>query len=239
LTRQIQWPRIVTEGIAIVASILLAFGIQAWWETRQDRSLELDTLERLDTQLSAIDSVLSDYQTRQLDAVEACEVLLSLVGPSGSSDLAADSIATLIAKIRVPYTVAPPTGTMTALESSGQLATLSNQQLLSDLANWRALLQDHQEDEARLGEMIASNLDPFLLTHASLVEIGMQHPFPHLAGSVPGAFPVDIRELLRSRIFENLVEDRRRLGANAVSNYEILRGRLADLQSTIRRELDR
>jgi len=31
-TRSIPWPRILAEGVAIVLSILLAFGIQAWGE---------------------------------------------------------------------------------------------------------------------------------------------------------------------------------------------------------------
>jgi len=36
-TRSIPWPRILAERVAIVVSILLAFGIQAWWEGVQDR----------------------------------------------------------------------------------------------------------------------------------------------------------------------------------------------------------
>ncbi len=40
-TCQIQWPRFVIEGVVIVASILLAFGIEAWWENRQERQDEV------------------------------------------------------------------------------------------------------------------------------------------------------------------------------------------------------
>ncbi len=39
-TRSIPWPRILAEGVAIVLSILLAFGIQAWWEGVQEREEE-------------------------------------------------------------------------------------------------------------------------------------------------------------------------------------------------------
>ena len=35
MLRQLPWPRLFAEGIAIVLSILLAFWIQAWWESRQ------------------------------------------------------------------------------------------------------------------------------------------------------------------------------------------------------------
>ena len=40
MARQVPWPRIFAEGLAIVVSILLAFGIQAWWEERQERAVE-------------------------------------------------------------------------------------------------------------------------------------------------------------------------------------------------------
>ncbi len=32
MTRQIPWLRFFVEGVVIVGSILLAFGIGAWWE---------------------------------------------------------------------------------------------------------------------------------------------------------------------------------------------------------------
>ena len=34
----IPWLRVFIEGVVIVGSILLAFGLQAWWEGRQERA---------------------------------------------------------------------------------------------------------------------------------------------------------------------------------------------------------
>ena len=45
--REIPWPRIFAEGVAIVVSILLAFWIQAWWQARVDRTDEAASLARL------------------------------------------------------------------------------------------------------------------------------------------------------------------------------------------------
>ena len=45
--REIPWPRILAEGLAIVVSILLAFWIQAWWEGRQEQSHERIVLQSL------------------------------------------------------------------------------------------------------------------------------------------------------------------------------------------------
>lgn len=52
MTRKVPPLRIFAEGIAIVVSILLAFGIQAWWEGRADRQTELTMLRELHAALS-------------------------------------------------------------------------------------------------------------------------------------------------------------------------------------------
>ena len=40
----IPWLRVFVEGVVIVGSILLAFGIQAWWDERQERREETELL---------------------------------------------------------------------------------------------------------------------------------------------------------------------------------------------------
>ena len=47
LTRQIPWLRVFVEGVVIVGSILLAFGIEAWWDGVQERVEERQALEAL------------------------------------------------------------------------------------------------------------------------------------------------------------------------------------------------
>jgi len=51
-TQAIPWKRISVESIAIVASILLAFGIDTWWTERLERSDEKVLLNRLSTEFS-------------------------------------------------------------------------------------------------------------------------------------------------------------------------------------------
>ena len=50
---QIPWLRIFVEGVVIVGSILLAFGIDAAWEGRQEREEERESLELLVRDLGA------------------------------------------------------------------------------------------------------------------------------------------------------------------------------------------
>ncbi|MDX1674282.1 MAG: hypothetical protein R3314_05700 [Longimicrobiales bacterium] len=53
--RDIPWPRLVIEAVLIVASILLAFAIDAWWDEARDRAVETELPEApvLDTMLLA------------------------------------------------------------------------------------------------------------------------------------------------------------------------------------------
>ncbi len=44
---QIPWLRVFVEGVVIVGSILLAFGIQAWWDEREERVAEAEYLTAL------------------------------------------------------------------------------------------------------------------------------------------------------------------------------------------------
>ena len=51
--RQIPWLRVFVEGVVIVGSILLAFGIQAWWDERQEQIEERGIIERLISDVQA------------------------------------------------------------------------------------------------------------------------------------------------------------------------------------------
>ena len=50
-TRQIPWPRIAAESAAIIASILLAFWIDAWWEGRQQSAPGAEYEDRIASEL--------------------------------------------------------------------------------------------------------------------------------------------------------------------------------------------
>lgn len=76
-TKEIPWRRLTVEGAAIVVSILLAFGIDAWWDERNDLHRERAYLEILrDDVVRTIDdnnrviSEQSKEQTRILNIAE-------------------------------------------------------------------------------------------------------------------------------------------------------------------------
>ena len=79
ITREIPWPRIFAEGVAIVVSILLAVGIEAWWSDRQIRQDVQDNLialrAELDSNLGVIERELS-YRQVIISSIEALDTTI-------------------------------------------------------------------------------------------------------------------------------------------------------------------
>ena len=76
-TKQIPWPRVIAEGAVIVVSILLAFGIDAWWEGKQERTEEGRYITALlDEAHAAADELEIDRQARdgRLAALDSLQV---------------------------------------------------------------------------------------------------------------------------------------------------------------------
>lgn len=63
----IQWRSVSTEGAAIIASILLALAIDAWWDYFGDRREEAKLLRNLEAELS-------DNLQNLTDGIEDVEV---------------------------------------------------------------------------------------------------------------------------------------------------------------------
>jgi hypothetical protein len=89
-TRSIPWPRILAEGVAIVLSILLAFGIQAWWEGRQERLEEREILIGLRDELLEIRDVIDEDLGDAAYAQSLLRAFLSMT-PDEAARIPADS----------------------------------------------------------------------------------------------------------------------------------------------------
>lgn len=79
--RDIPWLRIAAEGTAIVVGILLAFAIDAWWESRQERVREADMLVEVKREFAATEIYLGsliDRHRRLLAQLERIEELLAI-----------------------------------------------------------------------------------------------------------------------------------------------------------------
>ena len=169
-TRSIPWPRILAEGFAIVVSILLAFGIQAWWERRQEQELRLATLEGLLVDFEGSRDYRASIIAANQGYLDRQRLLIaSLAGGSeGSQVLIPDSL--LLSSLMYP-TYNPPRASVEMALAGGRLTTLEDQTLRGLLAEWLQNLDDTVEDELRVAEVVEDRIAPIVASIPGLAEV--------------------------------------------------------------------
>ena len=89
MTKQIPWLRVSVEGVVIVLSILLAFGIDAWWDGVQERTAEQSVLRGLvidfEANLEALKSTIATHEEYR-DNLAQLEAMTDLQLAAVSSD---------------------------------------------------------------------------------------------------------------------------------------------------------
>jgi hypothetical protein len=79
------WKRILIEGGVIIASILIAFAIDAWWEDRQDTNSEIRNLVRVSAELETnSERIQIKLQTIEV-SIKATSTFISWMGPQPAS----------------------------------------------------------------------------------------------------------------------------------------------------------
>lgn len=151
------WRRFIAEGVVIVASILLAFGIDAWWADVQDQKDEALILRALATEfrenlaeLRAVHEVHARY------AQELAELVGIMVAqPDGSILQVGDSQLRPLISFR---TADPATGTLSTLLASGRIDLIRDEELQQALAGWPAVVEDVAEDERLVRDFVHGQL---------------------------------------------------------------------------------
>lgn len=140
-TRGPPWRRVLTEGAVIVMSILLAFGVDAWWDARQDR--------REVAAMAATLAVEIEEASRRLDGAigvhvgAMCNARSWLSVTSGTP---LDSVARIVNRATFHRT---PNLSLSAVEgvlSSGQLATIRDDDLRTWISAWPGVREDFDEE---------------------------------------------------------------------------------------------
>ena len=142
----------------IVVSILLAFGIQAWWEGRQERAEEQRVLSALLDEFTENSEILAATAEHHRSEVRRMETLLAA---AGSGDLPSKAtLDTIFDRGPGAPHYNPRTGALTATISSGRINLLRNSHLRNRLAGWNAVSSDLILDEQTRRDFVFGRLVP-------------------------------------------------------------------------------
>lgn len=135
----------VYEGTVIVASILIAFAVDASWENYQESTIEKRILMELFDEFNLANSRITASLTEIENVIAASLELLEYMGPE-ASDLSEDAIVEFIGRIMNLNTIEVPSSVLDSVIATGQFRLISNNAIKKALSEWPALVSDVREN---------------------------------------------------------------------------------------------
>ena len=204
-----RWGRLVGEGLLIVFSILLAFGIEAWWSQRGETQAEVEALQGLKDDFVVSLERLASARSDHVEVRDASVRLLAMTGPDADHTVSDSVMDTLVIALIAGPKVFPVTATYDALIASGQIQLLESAALRRELARWSTAVIDLREEERDAFRQMDERLLPYLWNYVPVVTLDVNvHPRYEGMDLNRSRFSRRYRELLRSMLFENAVEER-------------------------------
>ena len=129
----------------IVVGILIALGVDTWWQQRQDRGVERESLAAVHTEFQENHARYGEAIRTHQEIVQAVVAVLA-ASPENCNDELAETLRVAVYRWQ---TFDPATGETELLIASGRLALIRDANLRRRLASWSSLVSDLVEDEAR------------------------------------------------------------------------------------------
>ena len=139
--REISWLRIVAEGMAIVASILLAFAIDAWWDDTVESKREREILEALLDDFQISRARIVEWRNFHVVVKNSANTLLQVATSSGR-DLDDSEIDRLLVDLSwFGLGSLFTTGALNSIISGGELSIIKDDELRQRLADWPSRIE--------------------------------------------------------------------------------------------------
>ncbi|MEN8374765.1 MAG: hypothetical protein ABFS34_04895 [Gemmatimonadota bacterium] len=204
----IPWPRILIEGAVVVLSILLAFGIDAAWDDRQLAAKEAEYLTALRVEMAlASEELAEDHGRRDAWIADADSILGQIpvrIAPDSAVNVWMQDVSMFMSRFF------PPSSVLGDLVSSGNLSTLSSQELRFALLTYERGRErvNFLEDWAR--EVDEDGLRPYLTRNFRWTS---ERPLPLVDGRSLPRDPLEpvplppgaLDRILADPEFENLI----------------------------------
>jgi len=201
--KQIPWVRVLVEGFVIVASILLALALDAWWDGVQERKAERNYLVALRGELETVQAELSGDQDRRTRRYEATQDLVDAIASQPA--VPPDNISALLQSLWGSQRLNPPSAIHNDLEIAGSIDLVTSVAIRRELLKYGQVLNRLMWQEERLRETWESELRPYLVAETDV----LRH-IPLSAGVSdewlpPPVYDSGFESALHDRTFQNLL----------------------------------
>ncbi len=161
--------RLIIEGLVIVVSILIAFGLDTWWDDVKERREEHETLLALQHEFSAAREQVVYYQSTHQRILRSVALVVELLDEALESGELTKAIPdSALAMTLIPPTTSVNLGTLSGLISSGRLRIIQNQELRRRLGSWGVSLEELSEEEIDSRRLVNEELFQALSTRINI-----------------------------------------------------------------------
>jgi hypothetical protein len=236
--------RLLLEGVAIVASILFAFSIDAWWDGHQERQEEERLLIALLDEFRENKELLEEARIHHR-AVEQAELELMALAADRSPDISPDSLDQLIGEINWWWAATKfSMGALNSVVLGGRLHLILNEELRREVAGWQAETAKVHFNEGQDYTTFHEDFMPYLRDNAYLAQISSQtthrpgrtDPIPNLAVPLRPE-RADHHRMLRDPVFQNLLVQRWWNQWDALTVYDDFEQRIDEVIAQLEMEL--
>jgi len=239
---------VTVEAAAIVASILLAFTIDAWWDQLQERSKVNEHLVSILADMQTAEEYVQFYRRMALAKQESIERLM-VAASSATDKLADESLDKALHDLGYyAETNIMPEGSIEALIASGNMRLIESEVLQRKLSGWTSFLSYVRENISPDYQYVFNVWDPYLRKNGNSTQVGQYalmgmpgHPndvwvenFPKVAY---GHF--DHSVLLEDPEFRNILKELWTTQAGLLSALEELQDEIFEVIPLVQSEIAR
>jgi len=199
---QSSWKSFVIEGVVIVVSILLAFGIDAFWQERQDRSRTESHLNALQEEIGEAVVSIERSQARREERIAVIRELLASITKRETRDI--ENLDHQLGALWGASNSASGLATLDQMQSTGTLALIESEGLRKALINYERHNDDYLHIEDRVISSWERELRPILASQTDVLpQIQVSGRESLDLSEFEPVFSSKATELLDSRDFQN------------------------------------
>lgn len=209
-TRKIPLKRISAEIAAIIISILLAFSIDAWWDSRRDIERESMLLVTLKHDFEQNRELLKEALASNQESLATVQEFSNVIA---NSETAPQNFDLLYAQsFRVQF-FEPVSATYDALFSGGDFALIRSDELRQAMVEWRRSVASNNRAEGYLTEQFMDDVYAYATKTGSLSKLFADQTkrltdANVVSAPVNPAYGHDREQLMNNREFHNLLATR-------------------------------
>ncbi len=179
--QRMPWVRIGAEGLTIIASILLAFAIDAWWTNRVERDVEAEELARLYDEFSTNRTRIGDSGWQGGAADPSLSIFEMIDEALRQGIEVIDVPDELLAGMIDTPTFEAETPVLDGLVQSGRISIIQDRAILAALSIWERLLRNATDQDINARNLVHEQLIPALIEHGDVGDV--------IVGKIAGAIP--------------------------------------------------